>query len=157
MGTVLRQGSYEIDDNPARVDFDAVWRFLSADAYWARWRSREDVRRQVEGAWRVVGCYDRQGRMVGFARALSDGVALAYIADVYVLTDHRGRGLGQALLREMIDNGPGRDFRWMLHTDDAHGLYRKFGFAAPDSAFMERVIDRNDKSDRMSDPERVIN
>jgi GNAT superfamily N-acetyltransferase len=145
---VLRQGSYEIDDNPARVDLDAAWRFLSSEAYWARWRSRADVRRQVEGAWRVVGCYDLEGRMVGFARALSDGVALAYLADVYVVTEHRHRGLGQALLREMIDNGPGRDFRWMLHTDDAHGFYRKFGFAAPDSAFMERLSDRGDRSGR---------
>ncbi len=83
-----------------------------------------------------------------FARALSDGVALAYLADVYVLAEHRHRGLGQALLREMIDNGPGRDFRWMLRTDDAHGLYRKFGFAAPGSAFMERVSDRGHRSDR---------
>lgn len=134
---MLRHGRYEIDDNPARIDLAAVWQFLSAEAYWARWRSRADVRAQVEGAWRVVGCYDRH-QMVGFARALSDGVALAYLADVYVLVEHRGTGLGVALIQEMIDNGPGRDFRWMLHTDDAHDLYRRFGFTQPDSTLMER-------------------
>lgn len=134
---VLVHGRYEIDDNPARIDLAAVWRFLSAEAYWARWRSRADVHAQVEGAWRVVGCYDRH-EMVGFARALSDGVALAYLADVYVLAEHRGTGLGVALIQEMIDNGPGRDFRWMLHTADTHDLYRRFGFTEPDSTLMER-------------------
>ncbi len=139
MATVLRQGPYEVDADPARVDLDAVWWFLRREAYWSRWRSRENVRHQVEGAWRVVGCYDDDGRMVGFARAFSDGVAIAYLADVYVLVEHRGRGLGAALVREMIDNEPGREFRWMLHTADAHGLYRKFGFSTPDSTYMERA------------------
>jgi GNAT superfamily N-acetyltransferase len=102
------QGPYEIDDSPDRVDPDAVWQFLSAEAHWSRWRSRDDVQRQIQGAWRVVGCYDGKGHMVGFARALSDGVALAYLADVYVLENHRGRGLGRALLQEMIEDGPGK-------------------------------------------------
>ncbi len=75
------QGPYEIDDSPDRVDLDAAWQFLSAEAYWGRWRSPDDVQRQIHGAWRVVGCYDGQGHMVGFARALSDGVALAYLAE----------------------------------------------------------------------------
>jgi GNAT superfamily N-acetyltransferase len=124
------------------VDSDAVWQFLSAEAYWSRWRSRDDVQRQIQGAWRVVGCCDGQGHMVGFARALSDGVALAYLADVYVLENHRGRGLGRALLKEMIKHGPGKEFRWLLHTADAHGLYRQFGFTAPDATIMERTSRR---------------
>ena len=143
---MLRQGLYEIDDDPSRVDCDAVWQFLSTEAYWNRWRSREDVRRQVEGAWRVVGCYDRDDHMVGFARALSDGVALAYLADVYVLAAHRGQGLGVAVVRGMIDNGPRRGFRWMLHTGDAHGLYRKFDFTPPSSTYMERDADPTDQT-----------
>jgi hypothetical protein len=96
----------------------------------------------ARSAWRVVGCYDGQGHMVGFARALSDGVALAYLADVYVLENHRGRGLGRALLKEMIEHVPGKEFRWLLHTADAHGLYRQFGFTAPDATIMERTSRR---------------
>lgn len=130
-------GAYEIDDDPGRVDVDAAWRFLSTAAYWGRWRTFDDLRRQIGAAWRVVACYT-DGRMVGFARAVSDGVALAYLADVYVLEAHRGHGLGQALVAEMIDRGPGSGFRWMLHTADAHELYRKAGFAAPDETYMER-------------------
>lgn len=75
--------------------------------------------------------------MVGFARAFADGVS-AYLADVYVLPAHRGAGLGKAIVRAMIDDGPGAEFRWMLHTADAHGLYRQFGFTEPDGRYMER-------------------
>ncbi len=128
----------EFSDDPARVDVDAAWDFLSTDAYWARWRSRDDVARQVAGAWRVVGCYAEDGAMVGFCRAFSDGVAIAYLADVYVLPAHRGRGLGRRLVGAMVEDGPGRDFRWLLHTNDAHALYAIFGFAPPDATLMER-------------------
>ena len=75
--------------------------------------------------------------MVGFARALSDGGS-AYLADVYVLPAHRGRGLGKAIVALMVEQGPGAGFRWMLHTADAFGLYRQFGFAPPPDNYMER-------------------
>ncbi len=131
--------AYDVDDSPARVDLEVVWRFLSTEAYWNRWRTREEVERQWRGAWRVVGAYDRaNGTMVGGARAISDGVSDAYLGDMFVLSDHRRRGLSTQLLNAMIENGPGRDFRWVLATSDAHGLYSKFGFAAPDNRVMVR-------------------
>jgi GNAT superfamily N-acetyltransferase len=130
---------YELDDDPKRVDLDAVWAFLSTAAYWGQWRTREQVAAQVDSAWRVVGAYDRStGAQVGFARAVSDGVAYGYLADVYVLESARGNGLGKALVRTMIDEGPGAAFRWTLHTKDAHELYRRFGFAEPDMTYLER-------------------
>ena len=130
-------GAYEIDDDPARVDPQAAAAFLTTEAYWARWRDREDIKRQIAGAWRVVGAYDRAGAMVGFARAFGDGGS-AYLADVYVLSGHRGAGLGKAIVRMMIEDGPGAGWRWMLHTTDAQGLYRPFGFARPDERYLER-------------------
>jgi ribosomal protein S18 acetylase RimI-like enzyme len=142
MVAMVVQGGYEIDPDPHRVDVDALCAFLDAEAYWARWRTPEDVRHQVSTAWRVVGAYTQAGEMVGFARAVSDGRDVAYLADVYVLRDHRGQGLARALLHEMIENGPGADFRWLLHTRDAHGLYRGFGFAEPDERVMERPSSR---------------
>jgi GNAT superfamily N-acetyltransferase len=106
---------YDLDDDPARVQHDVVWAWLSTEAYWGRWRTRADVETQVANAWRVVGAYRRDtGEQVGFARAVSDGVAFAYLADVFVLDAHRGHGLGKRLLRLMIDDGPGRDLRWTL-------------------------------------------
>jgi N-acetyltransferase len=130
--------SYELDDDPGRIDLDAAVAFLTTSAYWARWRSAEDIKEQISQAWRVVGAYDRAGSMAGFARAFGDG-ASAYLADVFVTPDHRGAGLGKAIVRMMIEDGPGARFRWMLHTADAHGLYRGFGFTAPDSRYLERT------------------
>ena len=124
-------GDYELDDDPGRVDAEAAVAFLTTEAYWGRWRGAQDIKRQIAEAWRVVGAYDRAGAMVGFARAYGDG-GCAYLSDVYVLPEHRGAGLGQAIVRMMIDDGPGAGWRWMLHTSDAHGLYRQFGFARPD-------------------------
>ncbi|MEQ4205851.1 GNAT family N-acetyltransferase [Actinopolymorpha sp. B9G3] len=136
---VISHGSYELDDSPERIDVEGLWAFLSTDAYWGRWRTREDVERQLASAWRVVGAYTpTNARMVGFARAISDGVAFAYLADVYVLPEVRGDGLGKELVRTMIDRGPGAHFRWALHTDDAHGLYAQFGFSPPDQRYLER-------------------
>lgn len=128
---------YEIDDDPGRVDRAAVCAYLTTEVYWARWRTAEVIRAQLDSAWRVVGAYHR-GAQIGFARAISDGAALAYLADVYVLPEHRGRGLGAAIVRRMVEEGPGARFRWMLHTADAHELYRRFGFGAPGPDYLER-------------------
>jgi ribosomal protein S18 acetylase RimI-like enzyme len=128
----------ELDDDPARVDVDELHRFLSTEAYWALGRARATVERLVREAQRVVGLY-RDDRQVGFCRAFTDGVAIAYLADVYVHPDFRGRGLGVELVREMIENGPYADLKWILHTADAHGLYEQFGFGRPDAKVMERL------------------
>lgn len=136
----MRSGpTFETDDDPARVDGDAVWRLLSEHAYWGRWRGRPDFDRQLAGAWRVVGAYDvASGALVGFARAISDGASIAYLADVIVDPAVRGQGIGQAIVAHLIEHGPGADFRWLLHTADAHGLYERFGFRPPDSTVLER-------------------
>jgi GNAT superfamily N-acetyltransferase len=130
-------GGLILDDDRARVDLDELHRFLSEEAYWARGREREVQERLVREAQRVVGLYDG-GRQIGFARAFTDGVSFVYLADVYVLDEYRGRGLGVELVRFMIDGGPFADRRWILHTRDAHDLYRKFGFAEPTERLMER-------------------
>jgi GNAT superfamily N-acetyltransferase len=130
----MRRGladGFELDDDPARIDVDEVHRFISEESYWGKGRPRETVERLIREASRVVGLYG-DGRQVGFARAVSDGVVFACLADVYVLPEFRGRGLGVELVREMIENGPyARVGKWLLHTDDAHGLYEKFGFEPP--------------------------
>ncbi|MGV0625494.1 GNAT family N-acetyltransferase [Mycolicibacter minnesotensis] len=132
-------GGVDYSSDGARVDRDWLWNELVEHTYWAKYRTRELFDRQLDGAWRVVGAYRaHDGAMVGFCRAVSDGVAFAYLADVYVARDQRGQEIGKGLLRAMIDEGPGRDFRWTLHTADAHGLYEQFGFAAPDTTYMER-------------------
>ncbi len=129
-------GGYELDDDPARIDVEAVWSFLSTEAYWGRERPRALVERQIAEAARLVGLF-REGVQLGFSRTVSDG-RIAYLADVYVLAGHRGRGLGAELVRFSVDEGPHRALRWMLHTADAHDLYRRFGFDRPDDRYLER-------------------
>ena len=131
------EGGFELDDDPARIDVDAVHAFLSEEAYWARGRSRETVERLVRQASRVVGLY-HDARQVGFARAFTDGVSIAYLADVYVLPEFRGRGLGVELVREIVDGSPFSDRKWLLHTADAHTLYAKLGFGPPSERVLER-------------------
>jgi GNAT superfamily N-acetyltransferase len=127
----------ELDDDPARIDIDAVHRYLAVESYWAQGRPRELVERLVREAQRVVGIYDGD-HQIAFARGVTDGAAVAYLADVYVLPEYRGRGLGVELVREVVEHGPYAHVRWLLHTRDAHELYRKLGFAEPDERLMER-------------------
>jgi ribosomal protein S18 acetylase RimI-like enzyme len=131
---------FELDDDPARIDVDAVHAYISGESYWGRGRSRDLVQRAIEGSQRVLGLY-RGGEQAGFARAVSDGATVAYLADVYVLPAARGRGLGLELVREIVEGGTGSEVRWLLHTADAQGLYRKVGFAEGPPAYplMERT------------------
>jgi len=129
---------YELDDDPKRVDIDAVHAFISGESYWGQGRPRATVERVIRKADRVVGLY-KDGAQVGFCRAVTDeGARLAYLADVYVLGEHRGRGLGLELVREMVDNGPLAGNTWLLHTRDMHGLYAKVGCGLPGERLMER-------------------
>ena len=136
MRRLLPEG-YELDDDADRVDLDAVHDFLANHSYWAVGRPRETVERLVREATRIVGLY-HQGQQVGFSRAVSDGVSFAYLADVYVLPEHRGRGLGEAMVREMVETADW-NVRWLLHTGDAHSLYRRVGFGDPSPRLMERA------------------
>jgi GNAT superfamily N-acetyltransferase len=133
---VLEEG-YELDDDRRRIDRIAVHRYLSGESYWAAGRPREVQDALIDGAARVVGLY-HDGRQVGFTRAVSDGHVQSYLADVYVLEDHRGRGLGVELVRFSVDEGPLAGTKWILHTEDAHGLYRKLGFVEPGPRTLER-------------------
>jgi GNAT superfamily N-acetyltransferase len=128
-------GGYELDDDPGRIDLVAVHRFLSEQSYWAAGRDYDTQERLTRASVRVVGVY-HEGQQVGFCRAVE--APAMYLADVYVLPSHRGRGLGEAMVGEMVDNGPYADRTWILHTADAHDLYRKFGFGAPGARVMER-------------------
>ncbi|MGZ0711127.1 GNAT family N-acetyltransferase (plasmid) [Coraliomargarita sp. W4R53] len=135
--------TYSLDDNPDRLQRDVIHAWLSTEAYWARWRTRADIDAQIDSAWRVVGVYaDDTGEQVGFCRAVSDGVAFAYLADVFIDDAHRGSGLSKRMLTFMIDDGPGAVFRWTLFTGSAHGLYEQFGFAEPDATAMVRPDQR---------------
>jgi GNAT superfamily N-acetyltransferase len=127
---------YELDDDTARIDREAVHAYLTR-SYWAEGRTREMQDALIDSAARVVGLY-KDDAQIGFSRAISDGHVQSYLADVYVLEEHRGRGLGIELVRFSVDEGPLSATKWYLHTLDAHDLYRKFGFTEPSERVLER-------------------
>ena len=130
------ENGYEVDDDRSRLDREAIHAFLTA-SYWAEGRTRERQDELIDASGHVVGLY-KDGAQVGFARAVDcDAAGFVYLADVYVLDDHRGHGLGVELVREMIEHGPYAGRRWVLHTRDAHALYEKFCFA-PQERLMQR-------------------
>jgi len=131
-------GGYELDDDRARLDREAIHGYIGGVSYWAQGRTRERQDELIDASAHVVGLYDERGAQVGFARAVDcDAAGFVYLADVYVLDEHRGRGLGVELVREIVENGPLAGRTWVLHTRDAHSLYEKFGFA-PHPRLMQR-------------------
>ena len=139
MQRVLNDG-FALDDDPARVDGAAVHAFITT-SYWAEGRSRELMDELIATAARVVGLYGPEsegGRQLGFARIVSDGQTVSYLADVYVLEDVRGRGFGLELVRFAVDEGGLADTKWILHTRDMQRLYEKVGFTGPGARTMER-------------------
>ena len=127
----------ELDDERDRIDRAAVHDFLSVHAYWALGRSSDAVAKRVDECARNVGLYDGAAQ-IGYARIESDNLTYAWLFDVYVLPEYRGRGFGIELARESVDGGPHKDLRWILHTGDARTLYERFGFGPSISRLMER-------------------
>jgi GNAT superfamily N-acetyltransferase len=127
----------ELDDDKARIDREAVHRYLGGESYWAKGRPREVQDRLIDHADRVLGLYDGASQ-IGFCRVFTDGVSIAYLADVYVLEPYRGRGLGELLVRTVIDESGLAEVKWLLHTTNMHALYRKLGFEEPSYKVMER-------------------
>lgn len=124
---VDRVGSYTISDDRARLDLHAIHAYLTR-AYWSPGVPFEVVERAVAGSL-CIGAYDAAGAQVGLARFVSDHATFCYVCDVYVLEEHRGRGLSKALLQMAFDHPTLQGLRrWSLVTSDAHGLYRQFGF-----------------------------
>jgi GNAT superfamily N-acetyltransferase len=128
----------ELDDDPERVDPAAVHAFLAGeDAYWVEDRPLEMVRLTIERAARVLGAYDG-GALIGFARVVSDSLTFAYLDDVFVSEPYRGRGIGTALVRELVSTEPWEGLNWVLFTSDGHAFYERFGFFEPREHVMLR-------------------
>jgi pyridoxal 5'-phosphate synthase glutaminase subunit Pdx2 len=133
---------YQISTAPERLDLDVIHGFLT-QCYWARGIPRDTVARSLKGSL-CFGVY-RGGRQVGFARVITDRATFAYVADVFVLREHRGRGLGKRLLAAIKAHPELQGLRrWLLGTRDAHGLYRQFGFVAPPDPSLWMEIHRQD-------------
>jgi GNAT superfamily N-acetyltransferase len=125
METWSRDG-YTISTDQARLDVDAVHAFLS-QSYWATNVPRDVVERSLRNAL-CFGLY-RDEAQIGLVRVVTDYATIAYVGDVYVLPEHRGRGLSKWMMECVLAHPELQHLRrWILITRDAHGLYRQFGF-----------------------------
>lgn len=122
-----QRGEFTISTDRSRLDLGVIHGYLSTESYWAVGRDPEVVRRSVEHSL-PFGLYEGE-RQIGFARVVTDYATFAWIADVFVLDEFRGRGLGKWLVEVILSHPALQGFRrWVLATKDAHGLYRQFGF-----------------------------
>lgn len=120
-----------ISTERAELDVAMVHRFLSSQAYWCRGIPLETVERAIAGSLCFAGYVEGAGQ-VAFARAITDGATFAYLADVFVLPEHRGHGYGRQLVAAIMAHPQLQGLRrFMLATSDAHGLYADYGFTAP--------------------------
>ena len=123
-----QRGEYSISTDIRRLDLEVIHDFLSA-SYWAEGRPLDVVIKSIQNSL-AFGLY-KGGRQIGFARVVTDYSTFAYLADVFVLPEWRGQGLGVWLMREIISHRELQGLRrWLLVTRDAHDLYRRFGFEA---------------------------
>ena len=128
--TLAHVGPYEITDDPRRIDLDLVHAFLSRESYWRRGVSRDDVETSVRWSLPLsVHLATSTPTMVAFARVVTDTVTHAWLDDVFVLREHRGRGIGGALVEAALGHpAVAGAAMHLLLTADAHGLYARHGF-----------------------------
>ncbi len=128
------RGDYRVTTDPAVIDLDALHAFLGGESYWAKGIPREVLERQIKHSLCFTLLHGE--KQVGFARIISDRATVAYLGDVFVLSEHRGQGLGKWMMECVMGHPELQGLRrWMLLTRDAHDLYAQFGFTplkAPD-------------------------
>ena len=122
-----QRGDYSISTDHLRLDVEMIHDYLSNTSYWATGRGFEIVKRSIENSL-PFGIY-RGNDQVGFARIVTDYATFAWVADVFVLPEHRGRSLSKWLMEVIIAHPCLQGLRrWVLSTKDAHALYERFGF-----------------------------
>jgi len=132
--------TYEISDDKSRIDVPRVHAYLAEESYWAKGRPLAVVTQSIHDSY-CIGCYGESGSLAAFARVITDWATMYYICDLFVLEQHRRRGIGKELVRSIVENPPLASLSGMLLTADAHGLYRRFGFTQDDQTrarFMRR-------------------
>jgi N-acetylglutamate synthase-like GNAT family acetyltransferase len=124
-----QRDGFIISTDPARIQLDTVHRFLSTESYWAGGVSREVVERSITNSLPFGVYVEATGEQIGFARVITDKATFAYLSDVFIVPEYRGRGLSKWLVEVILSHPELQGLRrWLLLTADAHGLYAPFGF-----------------------------
>ena len=126
-GTWRREDGFEVSTDKARIDLEVVHGFLGR-IYWAENIPREVMARAIDGAM-CFSIFDPVGAQVGFGRVITDRATFAWLSDIFVVENHRGRGLAKWMVGLMLEHPDLQGLRrWLLGTRDAQELYRSFGF-----------------------------
>ncbi|MEJ7693560.1 GNAT family N-acetyltransferase [Daejeonella sp.] len=134
---------FHISSDKAKLDINTITDYLIKQSYWANDRTEDVIRKSIANSC-CFGMYNEAGEQVGFARVVTDMSVFAWLMDVFILEDHRGRGLCKQLIGEIISYPEFKDImKWGLGTRDAHELYKKFGFTSLSNpeVMMERKIE----------------
>lgn len=124
-----KNGEFIISTDRERLQIDRIHKFLSEESYWAATRSKEQTITAIKNSL-PFGVYKGEN-LVGFARVVTDYATFAYLGDVFILQEFRGRGLSKRLIEAIVNHPDLQGFRrWILATRDAHALYQKYGFFA---------------------------
>ena len=124
----ILNSKYKISDDIKRFDFDKVTGMLHS-AFWSEGIGIKEVRQGADNSALVVGAFTPEGNQIGYARAISDKTRFAYILDVYVDERYRKQGIGQGMVKFILNHPSLKDvYQWLLITRDAHGVYSKVGF-----------------------------
>lgn len=135
--------NYLISTDKNKLDIDIVYNYLSNESYWAAGITKATVKKSVDNSL-CFGLYDTN-KQVGFARLVTDKATFAYLADVFVLAEHRGKGLSKWLMQTIHAHPELQSLRrWMLGTKDAHGLYEQFGWTRFTPEVSERFMQKHD-------------
>ena len=134
-----------ISTDKTKLDLNVIHRFLT-QSYWGKGRTMEQVRKSIENTM-CFGVY-LNDEQIGFARVLSDQVVYAYLMDVFILEEYRGKGYASLMLNEILHHPSFIQVpKWFLATRDAHPLYKQFGFKeiADPKIYMERILERQNQ------------
>jgi GNAT superfamily N-acetyltransferase len=133
---------FYISTDKEKLDIDLIVDYLLHKSYWAKERPEAAIRTSIQNSF-CFGVYNEHGKQVGFARVVTDFAVFAWLMDVFILDEYKGKGLGKQLMEEVLFHPEVKNvIKWGLGTKDAHELYRKFGFKslARPEVMMERTV-----------------
>ena len=137
----MPEENYFISTDKSKLDVEMIQDFLTNRSYWAKGRPVETIRKSIEHSL-CFGLYNREGKQLGFGRVVTDFAVFAWILDVFILEEYRGKGLGKMLMEYIMVHPELQGLKRLgLGTHDAHGLYEKFGFKPLEKpeTWMEKV------------------
>lgn len=136
---------YLISTDPSLLEVDVIFNYLSGESYWAKNIPRDVVEKSIANSL-CFGLY-HHNRQIGFARLITDKATFAYLADVFIKSEYRGKGLSKWLIQVIHAHPELQGLRrWVLGTRDAHGLYEQFGWTIFDEDIRKRFMQKHNKN-----------